>query len=109
MIPDSYRWLIVSALLVTVSCQRSQSGAPPSLERQASSGSAAAQYLLGRIYDYGAGVPEDDAKAALWYRRAAEQGYVRAQVRLGDLYFSGQGGVPQDYTQAAVWYRNAAE
>ena len=47
-------------------------------------------------------------QAALWYRKAAEQGNSVAQDALGDLYYNGQ-GVPQDYTQAALWYRKAAE
>ena len=38
----------------------------------------------------------------------AERGDAKAQSKLGDLYYNGQ-GVPQDYTQAADWYRKAAE
>jgi len=98
---------MVSALLITASCQRSQHGAPSSLEQQASSGNAAAQYLLGEMYDYGSGgVDQDDDEAALWYRKAAEQGYARAQMGLGDVYSRSES---PDFTQAAVWYRKAAE
>ena len=40
----------------------------------AEQGDATAQNNLGLMYDYGKGVPEDDAKAkaVYWYRRAAE-------------------------------------
>ncbi len=34
--------------------------------------------------------------AIYWYRQAAEQGYVSAQVNLGYMYKEGL-GVPQDY------------
>ncbi len=37
----------------------------------------------------------------------AEQGYDKAQFKLGSLYENGQ-GVPQDYTKAVKWYRLAA-
>jgi TPR repeat protein len=60
------------------------------------------------MYEEGQGVPQDYAQAALWYRKAADQGEPRAQFNLGQMYRNGQ-GVPQDYTQAAEWYRKAAE
>ena len=48
------------------------------------------------------------AEAAKWYRRAAEQGHAKAQMRLGGLHHVGL-GVPHDWTLAAKWYRRAAE
>ena len=33
-----------------------------------------AQYNLGNMYDFGEGVPENDAEAVKWYRKAADQG-----------------------------------
>jgi hypothetical protein len=56
----------------------------------------------------GQGVPQDYAEAAVWFRKAAEQGYAYAQSMLGHAYENGQ-GVPQDYAQAALWYGKAAE
>jgi hypothetical protein len=53
-------------------------------------------------------VPQGYAQAAVWYRKAAEQGYGEAQHNLGVLYAKGQ-GVAQDYAQAAFWYRKAAD
>lgn len=38
----------------------------------------------------------------------AEQGEMKAQLLLGDMY-SGVRGVPQDHAKAAFWYRKAAE
>ena len=37
-----------------------------------------AQAGLAFFYFQGKGVPEDDAKAVHWYRKASEQGYARA-------------------------------
>jgi len=43
-----------------------------------------------------------------WYRRAAEQDDVTAQLNLGACYELGR-GVAQDYAQALAWYRRAAD
>ena len=66
-----------------------------------------AQYNLGLSYDKGLGVPQNYAQAALWYRKAAEQGYAMAQYNLGFLYHNGQ-GVPRDYAEAYFWSDIAA-
>ncbi len=50
----------------------------------------------------------DYAEAARRFRDAAEQGYLRAQFRLGAMYANGR-GVSQDYAEALKWYRKAAE
>ena len=78
------------------------------LQVRAMQGDAEAQYKLGRIYDQGKDVPEDDARAASWYRKAAEQGVANAQIALSNLYYAGE-GVPKDASQALFWYRRAAE
>ena len=41
-------------------------------------------------------------------RKAAEDGHVEAQVRLGVKYDLGE-GVPEDDSEAVKWYRKAAE
>ncbi len=74
----------------------------------AEQGVARAQVNLGFMYADGKGVPQDDAEAVRWYRRAAEQGDARAQVSLGYMYVQGR-GVSQDYTEALRWFRQAAE
>ena len=38
----------------------------------------------------GHGVAQDFVQAMTWYRRAADQGYARAQNEVGDLYANGQ-------------------
>jgi len=73
----------------------------------AEQGEAYAQALLGVMYANGQGVPQDDAKAAKWFRLAAAQGYADALFYLGVMYDNGQ-GVPQDDAEAVKWYRLAA-
>ena len=59
------------------------------------------------MYRLGQGVPQNDNKAAHWYREAAAKGDASAEENLGDLYNIGR-GVPRDYDKAAHWYRRAA-
>lgn len=74
----------------------------------AEQGNAEAQRNIGIMFQQGLGVPQSDAEAAAWYRRAADSGHARAQLNLGVLYEQGA-GVPQDFREAARWYRRAAE
>ena len=76
------------------------------LRVQANAGDAAAQFNLGVMYANGEGVPQDDAQATAWYRKAADQGLARAQFNLGGMYATGE-GVPQDYVEAHKWYNLA--
>jgi TPR repeat protein len=78
------------------------------LQQHAIAGEVAAQFELGKRYDDGAGVPADKVQAAVWYRKAAEQGDPSAQSYLAYDYQAGE-GVPKDLAQAAFWYRKAAE
>lgn len=55
------------------------------LRPYAERGDAEAQYIIGFIYHVGRAVPQDFAEAASWYRKAAEQAYVNAQIGLGDF------------------------
>ena len=73
----------------------------------AEGGNARAQTNLGFMYEYGRGVPQDDAEAVKWYRLAAEQGDAHAQANLGIMYEYGR-GVPQDFVAAHMWYDLAA-
>jgi len=56
----------------------------------------------------GMGTPKDDAAAARWYFKAAEQGNINGQVLIGRRYQDDL-VVPQDYEEAVRWYRKAAE
>jgi TPR repeat protein len=59
------------------------------------------------MYANGEGVTRDYAEAVKWYRKAANQGYARAQSNLGTMYSNGH-GVPQDYLLAYMWFNVAA-
>ncbi len=67
-----------------------------------------AQFLMGMLYDAGNGVPQDQAIAALWYRKAAQQNHLIAQLFLGTFYYSGT-GVKRDYKEAVRWLQSPAE
>ena len=71
-------------------------------------GDAAAEYELGRMYQHGRGVTQDNRRAVEWYRRSAEQGYAPAERSLGAMYRGGYGGLPQDGAKAREWYGKAA-
>lgn len=70
---------------------------------------AAEQHRIGRKYDNGTGVEEDNKKAIYWYTKAARRGYSDSQFNLGLLYYLGETGVKQDYVEAAYWYTQAAK
>ena len=55
------------------------------------------------------GLPQSDALAVEWYRKAADQGYAQAQYNLGGMYEEGRGGLPQSDALAVEWYRKAAD
>ncbi len=74
----------------------------------AEQGISHAQNVLGEIYMYGEGIPQDYDEAVKWFRLAAEQHHRRARFMLGVLYWSGD-GVPQDYDKAVKWFRLADE
>jgi uncharacterized caspase-like protein len=74
---------------------------------QAMAGSAEAQNNVGEIYSKGLGTDPDYAMAALWFKKAADQGYNRAKINLGFLYEQGL-GVTQDTAMALNLYREGS-
>ncbi|MFZ2168174.1 MAG: caspase family protein, partial [Methylococcaceae bacterium] len=73
----------------------------------ADEGDKIAQNYLGEIYARSWGdIKPDFSHAAEWFRKAAEQGYSRAQKNLGALYEQGL-GVPKDPETALKFYRQA--
>ena len=63
---------------------------------------------LGTSYGSNCGVHMDCKEALSWYRKAAAQGDLTAQNRLGFMYEHAR-GIVQDYKEAVSWYRKAAE
>jgi hypothetical protein len=62
---------------------------------------------LGGLYGTGRGVPQDDAAARSWYRKAADRGYAVGQAGVAYFYYMGI-GVPQSDADAFHWYQLAA-
>lgn len=78
------------------------------LQSKGDAGDTSAQLALGRAYQDGNGVPQNDELAAKWYRKAAEQGNATAQNNLGIMYRTGS-GVEKNTEEAVNWYRKAAQ
>ena len=79
----------------------------PSIIEQARAGDSVAQYKLGYDYYLGRGIAQDYIQAAIWWKKAAEQGFPQAQNNIGVLYNSGK-GVPQSFSEAYFWQNLAA-
>ena len=78
------------------------------LKPAAEKGHKKAQYRLGRCYDKGNGVEENDNLAFQWYQKSALQDYAKAQYQLGKCYKNGE-GVEKDRKIAAEWFLKAAK
>ena len=74
----------------------------------ANGGDPSAQFVVGKIFDYGnGGVEQNQEVAVRWYRRAAEQGYPGAQFNMGNCCQLGE-GVAMNKEEAVYWYRQAS-
>ena len=79
----------------------------PKLKAAAEKKHRKAQYRLGRCYDKGRGVAENDALAFQWYSKSAAQDYAKAQYQVGKCYKDGK-GVAKDRRKAVEWFAKAA-
>lgn len=70
----------------------------------AQAGHAPAQARYGEILDKA----EEDREAAIWYRKAADQGNAAGEFGLGMEYASGE-GLPKELEKALEWVRRSAE
>ena len=75
---------------------------------RAQRGDANSQYQLAQMYEHGKEVGIDYRKAEYWYLKAAIQGNIYAQDRLGWIYQDPIGGL-QKHIESTYWYRKAAE
>ena len=80
--------------------------AVPKLQAAADKGHRKAQYRLGRCYDKGDGVKENDQKAFELYLKSAKQDYAKAQYQLGRCYLKGK-GVAANQEEARKWIKRA--
>lgn len=78
-------------------------------QRLANAGNPAAQYVMAQGYRQGwLGLHRDLKQSFELYRKAAEQGWPRSMLAVGDSYFKGM-GVPKDRVEAAKWFQKAAD
>lgn len=77
------------------------------LTDKALAGDVEIQFLLGKSYFSGNGVPKDIDESFKWYKMAAKHGLAVAQLSLGIAYDSGF-GAPKDFIEAYAWYNIAA-
>jgi uncharacterized protein len=68
----------------------------------AEAGDAESQAILGNLYQFGCGIDQDLAQAALWYERAALQGYGVAANNLAEM-------LTEEPEKAAYWRSKAIE
>ena len=67
-------------------------------------GDAIAQFNVARMFEYDKKYEE----AVEFYEKAAKQGHMTSQRKLGNYYFYGR-GVRRNYTTAVQWYEKAAK
>jgi TPR repeat protein len=95
-------WLLVRAAAVVAAPAADQ------LQAAAAAGDPWAQLNLGAAYDHGLlGLPADAARAAAWYRQAAQHGLAEAQFNLAHCLATGH-GVAADPATARHWMALAA-
>jgi uncharacterized protein len=104
-------YVLISVLLLSAMsaiCQTTGTRRVSELAQHAEIGDAQAQFELGRAYEDGKGVAQDDEQAVQWFRKSADQGNAQAQNALGVMYALGR-GVQRDKEEAVRWYRKAAK
>jgi putative methionine-R-sulfoxide reductase with GAF domain len=82
-----------------------ETATPEALRQMAENGDAAAENALGLRYFQGDeknGIRQDEKEAFRWFSKAAEDGSLEAQAKLGFLYWSGR-GVSKDLNMAYFW------
>lgn len=64
------------------------------------------QYIIACIYDLGSDY--EKKQAINWYKKSAEQGYIKAQYSLAVKYYTGE-FIEKSFKQAVTLYKQAAE
>lgn len=73
----------------------------------AKKGHKKAQYRVGRCYDKGHGVEEDNVEAVKWYSKSADQGYYKAEYQMARACLKGKGGLQASEKKARQWVKLA--
>ena len=64
---------------------------------------------MARIYLQGNGVPQNNAMATFYLRKAADKGDAWSMYNLGRLYYYGENGVPRNMNLALDYLQKAYE
>ncbi len=75
----------------------------------AAQGDAMAQFNMALMYHRGLGVGIDETRAVAWYKKSANNGYIKAQEFLAAAYQEGWFGLPQDQQKANYWLKRSEE
>ena len=73
---------------------------------RAQTGDAKSQFLIGRMYSLGNGVPINKKMSLKWYFRSAEQGNSDAENNIGIDYHDKE-GIMFDEKEALKWYKKS--
>lgn len=68
-----------------------------------------AQFVLGEHHEFGLGVGVDHKKAYEWYEKSANQGYHRAQLKMGLFHREGKGGAIKNEATERRWLEAAVK
>ncbi len=77
-------------------------------ESLAADGNGEAAFYLGRMYQFGEGVPENQSQALTWFRKSADLDHADGHFVAGQMYEKGL-GTPQDYDRAFASYEAASD
>jgi TPR repeat protein len=98
-----------SALPVLATDDAPDAAVIASLREDAADGKPESKIALANVLAYGEGAtPERQREAALWYRRAAEQGDAEGQFTLALWLWLGQ-NVEENRIEAVKWWQKAAD
>ena len=76
-------------------------------KKLANNNNATARYWLADMTEHGLGAPPDPQKALDLYVKASRQGFVPAELRLGEIYLRGDMVLP-DFAKAKTYLEEAA-
>ena len=74
-------------------------------KKSAAKGNPSAQHSLGMCFLYGDGIAQNSVEALKYLTKSAEQDYLFAKQRLGNIFYRGSVGIPENDTFAIKWYK----
>ena len=76
-------------------------------ERSAKQDNATGLYVLGLIFEHGAGIQKDEEKAFFYFEKSAQKGFAEAEYKIAICYMEGM-GVEVDFVNSLEWMKRAA-